>query len=82
MIGAATLIMLAELGLACRQVLLVAGPSPSESRGQSTLEELMVFDEPAPLCVIEAQGFFAHQTTTRWQISTALQVPANRLQIA
>ena len=30
----------------------------------------------------ETQDFLAHQTPTRWQIDTALQVPANRLQIA
>jgi hypothetical protein len=29
----------------------------------------------------KAQGFFAQQTPTRWQIATALQVPANQLQI-
>jgi hypothetical protein len=30
----------------------------------------------------EAQGLFAHETPTRWQIGAAIQVPANRLQIA
>jgi hypothetical protein len=29
----------------------------------------------------EAQGFFGHQTPTRWQIGAALQVPVNQLQI-
>jgi hypothetical protein len=30
----------------------------------------------------ETQGFFAHQTPTRWRIGATLWVPANRLQIA
>ena len=40
--------LLSELGLACRQVLLVAGPPPQNPEANQRLE-LMVFDEPAPL---------------------------------
>jgi pyruvate kinase len=40
--------LLSELGLPCRQVLLVAGPSPQSPEANQRLE-LMVFDETAPL---------------------------------
>jgi len=40
--------LLPELGLPCRHVLLVAGPSPRNPEANQRLE-LMVFDETAPL---------------------------------
>jgi len=50
MIGAASYArqLLPELGLPCRHVLLVAGPSPRNPEANQRLE-LMVFDETAPL---------------------------------